>query len=429
MVFMPPRHGKSEEISRLFSAYYLYRHPDRWVGINSYAAELAYTLSRAAREAFTRVGGIIKSTASAVKHWETTERGGLWAAGVGGPITGKGFHLGIIDDPLKNAEDAASELIREKQKDWYRSTFSTRAEPGAATVIVQTRWNEDDLSGWLLSQEDDEEPEHWYIVNLPAIAEPLPDYPPQCKLHLDWRADGEPLCPERYPLAKLAKIANRIGDYFWAALFQQRPRARAGGMFKTGRVGYVDAVPSGAMWIRSWDIAASAGKGDYTAGVLMARSGDRYYVADVLMGQWGTDERDATIKATAEADRSAHGRMLTLVPQDPAAAGKSMALGLIRLLAGFNAESVLESGDKETRADAYSAQWNAGDGQNTWTVALVRDRPERQWNTRYLEIMTGFPNGKIKDPVDASSNGFNRLAARNVIRAMPSVATKKSVWS
>src|SRR5690606_35818692 len=131
MVFLPPRHSKSEMFSRLFSAYYLFRNPHHFVGINSYSAELAYTLSRAARENFLEAGGSISDEAAAVKHWETSERGGLWAAGVGGPITGKGYHLGIIDDPLKNSEDAASSTIREKQKEWYASTFYTRQEPNA----------------------------------------------------------------------------------------------------------------------------------------------------------------------------------------------------------------------------------------------------------------------------------------------------------
>ncbi|HTE19108.1 MAG TPA: terminase family protein, partial [Armatimonadota bacterium] len=158
MVFMPPRHGKSELVSRLFSAYYLYRHPERWVGINSYSAELAYTLSRAAREHYTRSGAGLRGDASAVKHWETGGGGGLWAAGVGGPITGKGFHAGVIDDPLKNAEEAASDTILAKQKEWYNSTFYTREEPGGAIIVVQTRWNEGDLSGWLLAQEGEDEP-------------------------------------------------------------------------------------------------------------------------------------------------------------------------------------------------------------------------------------------------------------------------------
>ena len=93
-----------------------------------------------------------------MEQWETGQGGGLWAAGVGGPITGKGGHLLLVDDPLKNAEEAASEVIREKQKDWYRSTFYTRAEPDAAIVIIQTRWHEDDLSGWLLAEEQADGP-------------------------------------------------------------------------------------------------------------------------------------------------------------------------------------------------------------------------------------------------------------------------------
>lgn len=135
MVFMPPRHGKSETVSRMFPAYYLYRYPERWVGLNSYAAALAFTLSRNARENYRRAGGPL--TVAGVEQWETGGGGGLWAAGVGGPITGKGGHLLIIDDPLKNAEEAASPTIREKQKDWYGSTFYTRLEPNSAIVIVQ----------------------------------------------------------------------------------------------------------------------------------------------------------------------------------------------------------------------------------------------------------------------------------------------------
>lgn len=173
MVFMPPRHGKSETVSRLFSAYYLHRHPERWVAITSYAAELAFTLSRAARDNYLGAGGSLKDDAGAVKHWETGKGGGLWATGVGGPATGKGFHLGIIDDPLKNAEEAASETIREKQKDWYRSTFSTREEPNGAIVVIMTRWHEDDLAGWLLAHEasNEDEPEGWWTVTMRGLSD------------------------------------------------------------------------------------------------------------------------------------------------------------------------------------------------------------------------------------------------------------------
>ena len=137
LIQLPPRHSKSEMISRLFTAYYLKKNPHHFVGINSYSAELAYTLSRASRENFTKCGGEVRDDVSAVKHWETPQGGGMWAAGVGGSITGKGFHLGLIDDPLKNAEEASSDTIREKQKEWYSSTFYTRGEPDSAIIAIQ----------------------------------------------------------------------------------------------------------------------------------------------------------------------------------------------------------------------------------------------------------------------------------------------------
>jgi hypothetical protein len=170
LIFMPPRHGKSECVSRLFSAYYLSRFPDRWVGVNSYGADLAYTLSRSARENYARFGGTISGDSSAVKHWETGRGGGLWAAGVGGPITGKGWSLGIIDDPLKNAEEANSPLIRAKHKEWYGSTFYTREEPGGAIIGVMTRWHEDDLFGWLL-EESTRGGDEWFVISMPAVGD------------------------------------------------------------------------------------------------------------------------------------------------------------------------------------------------------------------------------------------------------------------
>jgi len=403
MFFEPPRHSKSETISRLFPAYYLYRHPRRFVGMASYGADLAYTLSRAARENYTRGGGQLSRAASAVKHWQTEQGGGLWAAGVGGPATGKGFHLGIVDDPLKDAEQAQSGTIREKQKDWYSSTWSTREEPEGAQIIVLTRWNEDDLAGYLLSLEEDE-PEYWYIVNLQAIRDSTDEatFPETCTVHPDWREDGEPLCPERYPLERLKKVAKRIGSYFFGALFQQRPRPREGGMFG-GAVGIVDAVPAGVRRVRYWDKAGAApGKGDYTAGVQLAYLNGVTYVEDVVRGQWQAAERNAKIKETAELDRQRYGRMQIYVEQPPGLA-KEATDTVIRLLQGFAAHADPVKGDKVGRAEPFAAQWQAGN------VKLIRG----EWNRAYLEELRAFPSGKHDDQVDASSGGYNKLVAGN----------------
>jgi predicted phage terminase large subunit-like protein len=407
MVFMPPRHGKSELVSRLFSAYYLYRYPEKWVGINSYGADLAYTLSRASRNFYLECGGPISSDAKAVKQWETGVGGGLWAAGVGGPITGKGWHLGIIDDPLKNAEEAASLTLREKQREWYGSTFYTREEPDSddnpdgALIVIQTRWHEEDLSGWLLHEEADDEPERWHIVCFEAIKEEEPQrFPESCTVESDPRKTGEALCPERRPLEKLLRIARRIGAYFWNALYQQRPRPREGGFFKRAWFTIVGAAPRDAKRVRYWDKAGAApGKGDYTVGVLMALDEDGiFYIEDVVRGQWPASERNQIIRQTAAMDREKYDRVATWIEQPPGL-GKESCDTVIKLLAGFNVKADPVHGDKTERAEPFQSQAEARN------VRLVSGL----WNHDFLEELGGFPNASHDDQVDGAAGAFRKL--------------------
>ncbi|RYX80782.1 hypothetical protein EON83_27105 [bacterium] len=413
MIFMPPRHGKSEETSRLFSAYFLYRNPQKWVAITSYAADLAYTLSRAAKDHFVNAGGELKSDAKAVKHWMTAQGGGLWATGVGGPATGKGWHLGIIDDPLKNAEQAASVKIRDKQKEWFQSVFSTREEPeGGALIFILTRWHEDDLAGWQLAVEagaSEDEQQKWHVVNFAAIKESPeeePKFPASCTVIKDWREPGEALCEERYPLAKLKKIAKSVGEYFWNALFQQRPRPKDGGCFKREHfTKFFDELPVGCRFVRYWDKAGTAGGGDWSAGVLMARDeAGFFYIVDVVRGQWGAKDREDIIKATAESDQAAFGNNYTVwVEQEGGSGGKESAQSTLMNLSGFAvfAESVSGKGDKTTRARPLIASFEAGN------VKLKRGA---EWLHKYIEEMTGFPNATNDDQVDGSSGAFNKVA-------------------
>lgn len=404
MIFAPPRHGKSELLSRLFSAYYLSLFPDRWVGINSYAADLAYTLSRSARENFLSNGHAVKDDAAAVKHWETEEGGGLWAAGVGGPITGKGFHLGIIDDPIKNAEEAASETVNQNHQAWYSSTFYTREEPDAAIVIMMTRWNERDLCGWLLEQENEEEPENWHIVCFDAIkeAEPL-KIPDSCTLEPDDRGVGEPLCPERYPFAKLKKIAKRIGDYFWNALYRQRPAPKEGGMFKLTGLPLVKAVPVEGVRIRYWDLGGSdSTKADYSVGCLMSRTVEGFfYIEDVVRGQWSPKERNERIKATCAADVEKYPEIVTWIEKVPGLAVEAID-NLVRYLAGYTVRTEMAKADKTTRADPLSSQCEAGN-------VKVLDRP---WAAAFRNELTAFPHGGNDDQVDSASGAFSKLAGK-----------------
>ncbi len=240
IVCCPPRLGKSLLVSKLFPAYWVSRYPHRFCAIASYSAELAYAHSREARHFYRSCGHPLSKDSAAVGNWLTPQRGGCIAAGVRGPFTGKGYALGVIDDPYKGPEDAGSAAQRQKLIEWFQSVWLTRAEPGvngtagAAQVVVLTRWHQDDLIGWLLEQEAGDAPQHWHVLNLPALAEPEEirlNFPPTCTLVPDWRQPGEALCPERFPLAELVKIRARLGAYWWAALYQQRPSPASGSIF------------------------------------------------------------------------------------------------------------------------------------------------------------------------------------------------------
>lgn len=400
MIFLPPRHSKSEMFSRLFTAYYLRHNPSHFVGVTSYAAELAFTLSNAARQNFVTCGGTLSDDTTAKKHWETSDGGGMWAAGVGGPITGKGAHLLLIDDPVKNSEEAGSEIIRERNKEWYKTTFLTREEPDAAIVIIMTRWHEDDLAGWLLSEEDtfeeEIEKENWYIVCLPAISDDPITFPESCDVRADFRkAKDLALCPDRYPMPKLLKKKAK-GVREFEALYQQRPTAKEGYFFDVTKITTVSAAPVGRS-ARGWDKAATQGDGDYTAGVKIIKGEDGlFYITDSKRGQWNTANRDREIRQTAEFD----GRSVSQIgEQEPGSGGKESAENFIRLLAGFSVTTERSTANKEERADPFSSQVNAGN------VRMVKG----EWNKAFIEELRQFPFGSHDDQVDAGTLAFNKL--------------------
>jgi predicted phage terminase large subunit-like protein len=412
LVFMPPREGKSELTSRLFTAYYLYRHPERWVGLASYGAELAYTLSRAARDHYQTAGGTIRGDASAVKHWETPQGGGLWAAGVGGPATGKGFSLGVIDDPFKDAEEAGSDALRQKRWDWYNSVFYTRESPDypGAIVVVQTRWNLDDLAGRMLAAEceEDGEPERWHVVCFDAIkdADPYPA-PATCTVEPDWREPGEPLNPQRRPIERLSKITKRIGAYWWNALFQQRPRPAEGKLFKRAWLDKrLEAEPRCVEYHRHWDLAATAEDGgrdpDFTAGVLVGKTADdQFAVLDVVRFRGTPLEVDKTLRAVATDDRSRYGHVAITVEQEPGASGKRTISYLVtQVLAGFDVRGEPAQASKPERARALASQAEAGN-------VLLMAKP---WARDFVDELVAFPTkGVHDDQVDAAAGALAAL--------------------
>lgn len=410
MVFEPPRHGKSEEVSRLFPGYYLERHPDHWVGLSSYAAGLAFTLSRNAREIYQRAGNALNPKASGVEQWETTEGGGMWAAGVGGPITGKGAHLLIVDDPLKNAKEANSETIREAHKDWWRSTFYTRAEPDAAIVVVQTRWHEDDLAGWLLSLEQEEEDaEHWYILNLEAIKEEEPQaFPSSCTVLPDWREPGEALCPERYPLDKLRRMERKIGTYYFGALYQQHPTALAGDVFKREWWQFYTTpdcpIPDVRMLppdltrvIQSWDMTfKDEAENDFVSGQVWGQRFTDYYLLDRVNERMSFTATCTALETMSGKWPKARGKYI-----EDKANGPAVINSLRRRLNGIVA--VEPDGGKIARAYAVQPIVEA----RQCYLPHPRIAP---WVEDFIRQLAQFPRGVHDDDVDACTQALNILS-------------------
>jgi predicted phage terminase large subunit-like protein len=408
MVFMPPRHGKSELVSRRLPAYILGRVPDASIIACSYSSDLAQRMNRDVQRIMTDkaysmlfpesslFGKNIRTIAdgSWLRNSDIFEivgrRGVYRAAGVGGGITGMGFDYGIIDDPIKNREEADSLTVRDSVWDWYGSTFYTRAEKNASILLTMTRWHSDDLAARIL---ESAEAKDWTVLSFPAICEAPSD--------IDPRVEGEALWEDKYNLTSLAQISAAVGSYSWASLYQQRPRPREGGMFKEHWLELVDAVPAGAVRVRWWDRAATDGAGDYTAGVLIAYHEGVFYVEDVVRGQWSSGERDKIIRHTADRDAGRYGYITYWGEQEPGSSGKDAALSFVRLLMGYNAHTEPTTGNKEQACEPLAAQAEVGN------VKVLRS----DWTATFVTEACDFPSGKHDDMIESAARAANKIAA------------------
>lgn len=243
IVTMPPRHGKSERVSKKFPAWHVGKNPDDEIILASYSIDLSRGFTRIARDTLTEHtqmfdASVDRNNQSAESWGIDGHRGGVTAAGVGGSITGKGARIAIIDDPVKNAEEANSEVMREKVWDWYQSTLYTRLTPDGRIIVVMTRWHEDDLVGRLLKKEADEirdgihVGERWTVINFPAIAEDE---------DFLGRQAGEALWPEfGFDVRRMEQIKSDVGSYVFNALYQQRPSAAGGTIFQRKHFKYFE---------------------------------------------------------------------------------------------------------------------------------------------------------------------------------------------
>lgn len=310
IIEMPPRHGKSEFVSGYFPAWYLGMFPDRKVILTTFEDSYAQSWGEKNRDVLQAHGpglfGVrVRGDSHAKGRWALQRRRGMMhSVGIGGALTGKGANLAIIDDPVKNDLQALSRTYRERNKNWYRSTLRTRMESPDVIIVIQTRWHQEDLAGWLQNETGEE----WLTISLPAIAEKdeaiyLPDDPDTPA----WtRRAGEALWPEVRPLSELKASRAAMGGkdaYWWLAMYQQRPTALGGGILKPElfrtyqRVegGYLLDAPAGPRLVSStglakfgtMDLATSVKtSADYTVVGVFGVSGPDLLVLDVLRNRW-----------------------------------------------------------------------------------------------------------------------------------------------
>lgn len=278
MVFMPPGHAKSTYGSILFPAWYIGRNPDRSLIAASHTAKLAAKFGRRVRNLVSTPNYQaifpdveLAADSKAADQWETTAGGEYFAVGVDGAVTGRRADLALIDDPIKGREDADSDTQREAVWDWYTNDLYTRLKPGAAIVVIQTRWHEDDPAGRLLEQMK-LGGDQWEVLSLPALAEAD---------DLMGRAPGEALWPDWYSLDELERIRFTVGVRGWAALYQQRPAPEEGNYFKRDWLRWYDEKPEHLRIYGASDYAVTADGGDYTVhGVIGVDPNDDIYVLD-----------------------------------------------------------------------------------------------------------------------------------------------------
>lgn len=433
MLFAPPQHGKSELVSTRLPSYWLANNPDLPVALVSYGGKLAERNSRNAREVIRdpRFGEIIfpDSTISPdLENWRIYDwhinggKGYTLAVGVGGAITGHGFGLIIIDDPIENWAAAQSELIRESTWHWWLGTLKTRLWEGGSIVLMMTRWHKDDLAGRILEEEGTiEEGGLWRVLSYPAISmRPTPpeDWDatdPELRIPPDplGRTVGQPLAPSRFSIDYLEEQRKTIGRLVWNAEYQQMPTDPEGEFFKIGRI-QIESIPPvdickierGEIYdiqtgIRYWDLAATkksmeARDPDYTSGTLVAESKEdrRFWILDSIRAQSDPEQVEEMVIQYAKLDGK---KVKIRIEQEPGASGKSLIAYYQRLLAGFDVDGVPASGDKTVKAQPFAGQVNAG---NVAMLKAVFNRP-------MLVEMAGFPNVRHDDQVDSVSGAFN----------------------
>lgn len=385
---MPPRHSKSMTITETLPSYYLGHFPEDRIIEISYNDTFARKFGKKNKEKVRQFGKSlfnieIARDSSAHDEWALDNNiGGMISRGVLSGITGQGADLMIIDDPIKNREEADSETHREKIWDEWKDSFSSRLHPGAIVILILTRWHEDDLQGRLLNAEYGE-PLNWQVYNFPLEAE---------EHDLLGRTPGEPLWPERYGLSFIEERKRYPSSF--NSLYQGRPTAQEGNMVKREWWKKYDTLPTMLRLIMSVDATfKESDTSDYVSIQVWGKRGVNAYLVDRINKRMDFPTTLKAIKEMKERHPSVSGVYI-----EDKANGSAIISMLRSKIPGIIAVNPRES--KIARVSAISDYIQSG---NVW---VPKNEP---WVNEYLEQWSAFPRGKNDDDVDSGSQALNKL--------------------
>lgn len=386
IVTMPPRHAKSTTISHYGCVWALDLHPEWRIMLGSYEATFAQewgwkvrsSIAENARDLRVRLAPDSQARAA----WHTTAGGAMYTAGVGGPFTGRGANLFIVDDPFKGFEDSHSAVMRERVWNWYQSTVYSRLQKGGRIIVVMTRWHEDDLVG-RLKRAEKEGGDTWVHLDLPAIADVEGD--------ALGRPMGAALWPEQYDEEALARIERAISPYLYAGLYQQKPAPPKGTILQRGWWKYYTGRLAPNQYdemIQSWDMAFKDEKSSsYVVGQVWGRVGAEKHLLYQVR-----DRMDFPSTITAIRNVSAKWPRAVGKYVEDKANGPAIIATLSHELEGLIAWPANDS--KIARAHAAAPQVRAGN-------VFLPDPQIAPWVVDFVEEAAVFPNGMNDDQVDA----------------------------
>lgn len=421
IVIMPPRHGKSELVSRRLPSYIFGKKPDAKVIACSYSADLARMMNRDCQRIMdgpeylrlfpetTLFGKNIRTVAhgTALRNseiFEIVDREGQYrASGIGGGITGMGADYAIIDDPIKNQQEADSEVYRNNVWDWYTSTLYTRLEKDDHVLLTLTRWNEDDLAGRLMElQRTDPKADKWVVLHFPAIKTE------ELSHEEDIRENGEALWPRKYDLERLEKIKAVGGSYVWSGLYQGTPSGDGGNIFKRKDFRWYKVLPKyRARVIQSWDTAFKKDEqNDYSVCVTWLESEQGYYILNVHRERLEFPELIKVMKEMFKKWK----------PDGVYVEDKASGQSAIQTLERKTKIPILPRGsdkDKVAKWKAVSAHVEAGNVYLPEDGVEVPDAKgnltDTEWLHDFIKEVTGVPNTKFDDQADAFQIGLKEL--------------------